>query len=151
MTDVPEYNMPENMTALTENEISQLRIKFGKGHRTEKDWTFIREMLREKAVFTAEPMDEKYRATYSVEGILKDSGYLLIFSTIEACKDYLEGHGSARFGYRLTIGSIPFTTVIMIATDYKEKVLLDLDHPQSGNILGFDGRDRTLRMVRVNG
>lgn len=149
MPDIPEYDMPKGMNALTKSEISQLRIKIGKNHRTEKDWAFIKNMLREKAVFTAEPMGEKYRAAHSVEGVLKDSGYLLIFTTIEACKAYLDNHGCARFGYQLTIGTIPFTTVVMIASDNKEKVLLDLDNPQNGNILGFDGRDRTLHTVRI--
>ncbi|MBQ3702036.1 MAG: hypothetical protein II885_04690 [Oscillospiraceae bacterium] len=151
MPDIPEYTMPEGMSALTKSEISQLRIKIGKSHRTEKDWTFIKNILREKAVFTAEPIDEKYRAAYSVEGILKDSGYLLIFTTMEGCKDFLDKHGTARFGYQLTLGTIPFTTVVMIAYDYKEKVLLDLDIPENGNILGIDGRDRSLHTVRVMG
>lgn len=151
MPDIPEYDMPEGMSALTKSEISQLRIKIGKSHRTEKDWMFIKNLLREKVVFTAEPIDEKYRAAYSVEGILKDSGYLLIFTTMEGCREYLEKHGSARFGYRLTLGTIPFTTVVMIAYDYKEKVLLDLDTPENGNILGIEGRDRSLHTVRVMG
>ena len=90
MPDIPEYDMPEGMSALTKSEISQLRIKIEKSHRTEKDWMFIKNLLREKAVFTAEPIDEKYRAAYSVEGILKDSGYLLIFTTMEGCREYLE-------------------------------------------------------------
>ncbi len=100
---------------------------------------------------TAEPIDEKYRAAHSVEGILKDSGYLLIFTTMDGCKDFLDKHGTARFGYQLTLGTIPFTTVVMIAYDYKEKVLLDLDTPENGNILGIDGRDRSLHTVRVMG
>ena len=66
MPDIPEYDMPEGMSALTKSEISQLRIKIGKSHRTEKDWMFIKNLLREKVVFTAEPIDEKYRAAHSV-------------------------------------------------------------------------------------
>ena len=31
---------------LTDQEISQLRIKTGKGHRTQNDWTFISELLQ---------------------------------------------------------------------------------------------------------
>ena len=37
MPDTPEYTMPEGMSALTKSEISQLRTKIGKSHRTEKE------------------------------------------------------------------------------------------------------------------
>ena len=41
---------------LTDQEISQLRIKTGKGHRTQNDWTFISELLQDKFVYTAVPV-----------------------------------------------------------------------------------------------
>lgn len=147
--EIPEFNMPENFMPLTEREISLLRIKIGKSHRTEKDWAYIRELLRDKVVFTAEPMHENFKKMCSVEGILKDNRNLLIFSTMELCGDYLEKYGSARFGYQLTMGAIPFNTVVMIASEREERVLLDLNCPQNSNILGFDGREKTLRIVRA--
>ncbi len=134
--------------SLTEQELSQLRIKIAKSHRTQKDWMYIREMLRDKIVFTAEPIIEDYRKIYSLEGVLFDGNYLLLFSSIDSCREYLEVYGSARFGYQLTIGSIPFSTAIIIATNHQRKVLFDMNQPQSGNVLGFDGKEQTLRIVK---
>jgi len=134
--------------ALTEQELSQLRIKIAKSHRTQKDWTFIRELLQDKIVFTSEPVNEEYRKRFSLEGMLFDGEYLLLFSSIDACREYLEKYGSARYGYQLTIGSIPFATAIMAATNHQKRLLFDVNDPQGGNILGFDGKERTLRIVK---
>ena len=80
---------------------------------------------------------------------IKTGKHLLIFTTVEGCKEYLEKYGSARFGYDLTIDSIPFSTVIKIATDHQERVLLDMNYPQTGRIIGYDGLERKLRVVKV--
>ena len=135
--------------ALTKQELSLLRIKIAKSHRTQKDWAFIRKLMQDKIVFTSEPINEEYRKRYSLEGMLYDGDQLLLFSSIDACREYLEQYGSARFGYQLTIGSIPFATAIMIATDHKRKILFDMNYPQGGNVLGFDGSERTLRIVKT--
>ncbi len=135
--------------ALTQQELAQLRIKIAKSHRTQKDWTYIRELLQDKIVFTAEPVKEEYRDRYSLKGMLYDGDYLLLFSSIDTCREYLEIYGSAKFGYDLTIGSIPFASGIMIATENQRKVLFDMNYPQGGNVLGFDGKERTLRIVKT--
>ena len=134
---------------LTDQEISQLRIKTGKGHRTQNDWTFISELLQDKFVYTAVPVEDDYKRLFSVDGVLKDGGHLLIFTAVEGCKEYLEKYGSARFGYDLSIDSIPFSTVIKVATDHQERVLLDMNYPQTGRIIGYDGLERKLRVVKV--
>ena len=95
------------------------------------------------------PVEEDYKRLFSVDGVLKDGGHLLIFTTVECCKEYLEKYGSARFGYDLTIDSIPFSTVIKVATDHQERVLLDMNYPQTGRIIGYDGLERKLRVVKV--
>ncbi len=135
--------------ALTDQELAQLRIKIAKSHRTQKDWSFIRKLLQDKIVFTAEPVNEEYRKEFSLEGILFDGNYLLLFSSIDACREYLEHYGSAKYGYQLTLGCIPFSKAIMAATDRQRKLLFDMNVPQSGNVLGYDGKERTLRIVKT--
>ena len=63
--------------ALTKQELSLLRIKIAKSHRTQKDWAFIRELMQDKIVFTSEPINEEYRKRYSLEGMLYDGEQLL--------------------------------------------------------------------------
>ena len=139
----------QEFAPLTEQEVSQIRIKTGKSHRTQNDWTFISELLQNEYVYTAVPIEDNFQKLFSIEGVLKDGGHLLIFTTVEGCRDYLEKYGSARFGYDLEISSIPFSSVIRIATDHQEKVLLDPNYPQTGRIIGYDGVERTLRIVKT--
>ncbi len=143
-SDMNEQPLP----ALSEHELAQLRIKISKSHRTQKDWAFIRELLQNRMVFTAEPVNEPYRTQYSIEGTLFDGKTLLAFSSVEACENYLVKYGSAGYGYQLTIGEIPFSTVIGIAIEHRKKMVFDGNYPQSGAVLGFDGEERTLRILK---
>ena len=85
-----KYGIPEGQVALTEQEISKIGIKLGKSHRNEKDWDYIKDMLSGKVLFTSCPMDHQFARECSVEGVLKDGGYLMLFTTVDSCKEYLE-------------------------------------------------------------
>lgn len=135
--------LPDGRIALSKDEISKLRIKIGKSHRTEKDWTAIKALMEDRVVFTANPVDEKMSKEYCVEGVLKDDGALIVFTSVEACTDYLNRIGTHRFGRYMTIGNIPFSSVIEIAIDYKELVYVDPTDPVDMKILGVDGRTQT--------
>ena len=135
--------LPDGRIALSKEEISKLKIKIGKSHRTEKDWTIIKELFEDRVVFTANPADEKMAKKYCVEGVLKDEGALVVFTSVAACTDYLDRFGVHRFGRYMTIGNIPFSSVIEIAIDYKELVYVDPMEPVGMKILGIDGRIQT--------
>ena len=90
--------LPDGRIALSEEEISKLRIKIGKSHRTEKDWTVIKELFEDRVVFTANPSDIKMAKECCVDGVLKDEGALVVFTSVAACTDYLDRIGVHRFG-----------------------------------------------------
>ena len=50
--------LPDGRIALSKEEIDVLKTKIGKKKRSEKDWTFIKELLADRVVFTANPIDE---------------------------------------------------------------------------------------------
>ena len=135
--------LPDGRIALSEEEISKLRIKIGKSHRTEKDWTVIKELFEDRVVFTANPSDIKMAKECCVDGVLKDEGALVVFTSVAACTDYLDRIGAQRFGRYMTIGNIPFSSVIEIAIDNKELVHVDPTDPVDMKILGIDGRTQT--------
>ena len=47
--------------ALTKQELSLLRIKIAKSHRTQKDWAFIRKLMQDKIVFTSASIGHQSR------------------------------------------------------------------------------------------
>ena len=141
--------LPDGRIALSKEEIYKLRIKIGKNHRTEKDWAIIKELFEDRVVFTANPLDEKKAKQCCVEGILKDEGALFVFTSMEACKNYLNQIGVDRFGRYMTIGNIPFSFVMKIAVDYKEQVYIDPMEPVRMNILGIDGRTKTWHVYNL--
>ena len=149
MSDTKGIELPDGRIALSEEEIAKLKIKIGKKHRTEKDWAFIKELLEERAVFTANPMDEKIQKKCCVEGLLKDNGRLVVFTSLKACKDYLDEVGTIRYGRYMTIGNIPFRSVLEIAVDYGEKVYIDPNDPTDMKILAIDGKTQTLHVYRL--
>ena len=144
-----EINLPDGYVPLTPQEISRLRIKIGKGHRSDKDWDSMLDILAGKCVFTACPMDKLYEKLFSVEGILKDEGRLILFTSIELCTEYLSRHGTQRFGRYMSIGSIPLETVERIAIDNKLQCLIDPDKHQAGQILGIDGKEGQYKVFRL--
>lgn len=135
--------LPDGRIALSKEEISKLRIKIGKSHRTEKDWAVIKELFEDRVVFTVIPADVKMAEECCIEGVLKDEGALVVFTSVAACTDYLDRIGVHRFGRYMTIGNIPFSSVIEIAIDYKELVYVDPTDPVDMKILGIDGRTQT--------
>ena len=141
--------LPDGRIALSKEEISNLRIKIGKSHRTEKDWAVIKELFEDRVVFTANPADVKMAKKCCVEGVLKDEGALVVFTSVAACTDYLDRFGTHRFGRQMTIGNIPFSSVIEIAIDYKEMVYIDPTDPVDMKILGIDGRTKTWHVYNL--
>ena len=143
MADKRGKELPDGRIALSDEEIAKLKIKIGKKKRTEKDWTEIKELLSDRVVFTANPSDEKMQKKYCIEGLVKDSGALIVFTSEKTCIDFLDTTGSVRFGRYMTIGSIPFRSVMEIAIDYGEQVYVDPNDPTDMKILGIDGKTQT--------
>ena len=134
---------------LSRDEIQKLRIKIGKNHRNAKDWQQIKDILSERVVYTAVPTDPEMKREYSLHGVILDGDAMLVFSTMETCTDYLEKFGVARFGFKLSIGTIPYLTAEQIASDYGKRLYLDYNAPENSKVLGVDGQTQTIQVFSI--
>ena len=130
--------MYQQQYPLTEEEISALRTKIGKSHHTQKDFDYLRELLWDKVFYTAQPKSKKMRLRYTVEGILSHGGVLLIFTSPEACYDYLYTIGMRQAERYMKIREVSYETVLNSAIESRRLVYIDLTQPVSGKILGIN-------------
>ena len=141
--------LPDGRVALSKEEIDVLKIKIGKKKRSEKDWTFIKELLADRVVFTANPIDKDMKACHCVEGVLKGDGALVVFTSVDTCTDYLDEIGMRKYGRYMEIGNIPFRSLMEIAVDYGERVYIDPNDPTDQKILAIDGKTQTYHVFAL--
>ena len=144
-----DLKLPDGRIALSKEEIDVLKIKIGKKKRSEKDWTFIKELLIDRVVFTANPMDEDRKACHCVEGVLKDGNALVAFTSVDTCTDYLDKIGIEKYGSQMEIGNIPFKSLMEIAIDYRMQAYIDPNDPTDMKILAIDGKTQTYHVFAL--
>ena len=85
--------MSEGYIPITQDEIQFIKLKIGKNRRNHRDWDMIKKILEERLVYTACPEGKDFQKEYSIEGVLKDNSMLHVFTTIDACQNYLRKTG----------------------------------------------------------
>ena len=82
IADKPELNIA------TKEEVSLIKIKLGKSHRKESDWEVIKGIFQKRNFITFIPAKNMEGIT-SVRNIPCVRGYLIVFSNIDDCTQYI--------------------------------------------------------------
>lgn len=129
---ISQYNL------LSDEEVSILKIKTGKNHRTEKDWNVIKDLLSEKSVITMNSMNKKLFRKTSIENIFTNQGFLLVFSNIDDCINYVKWFNQQimRDG-SFEIGTIPLKDVLEISDRECIPVAIDINPVTQGHFIYY--------------
>lgn len=130
---ISQYNL------LSDEEVATLKIKVGKSHRSEKDWDVIKKLITDKAVITMNSMDRKLYRKTSIENVFTDKGFLIVFSNINDCANYIRWFNQQmmRNGY-FEIGAIPFGDVLDISDRKNIPVAIDMDPATRGHFIYYE-------------
>ena len=132
---------------LSESEIAQLEIKIQKSHRTEKDWDFVKNLLEDKRLYTLHPADPEYMDRYCLEGVLKDRGALVVFTSQKACTEFVRTHEMVTTQTEVQVMTIPFQHVIEIADDYEMGVCIDRKQRLNEKFLFYNGKTKSIHVL----
>ena len=141
VADKPELNL------FSKEEVSLLKTKLGKSHRKESDWEVIKEILRRRNVLTFIP-PKRTKGLTTVEKILCESGYLIVFTNMDDCSRYIQIQQFERKlrGY-IEFGYISFEDVVDVADRYGMDVLIDVTAEINTKCLMYEPGEQRLKAV----
>ena len=115
----PEFNI------IPEDKVSVIKIKLGKSHRTEADWTLIKGILNAYNLIICAPTEPDIRLE-TVENILAEENKLIAFTNIDFCQQYIqklnESHNKNRI---FALGAAPFDDLVDLAEDHEMDIIID--------------------------
>lgn len=130
MKEMFEHFTGENIEVynlLSQKEINQIKIKLGKKHIKESDWTYIRDILSAHNLIVLEPVvpDAKLGVR---EHVLYDTGLMVAFTNIDNCREYVKSINlrDAAPNRLFQLGVMPFEVVTEIARKYDTDLYIDL-------------------------
>lgn len=127
---------------ISKENVSMLKIKLGKNHRKESDWTIIKKILYNHDLITVN-VTRPVPGITSVEHILCEENALLAFSNFDDCEKhirYLQTFTSLE--RYVEVGSIPFETVIEVADNRQMPVYIDLTMEPNRKIIVYNPQER---------
>ena len=117
----------EEHNLIPEQDVALIKIKLGKSHRKESDWTVIKDILSAHNVIVAEP-DKPDRRLRVKEHILCEDNALIVFTNIHDCSEHIislnRRHGTPDRLFKL--GSMPFDEAVDISEEYGMELYIDL-------------------------
>ena len=139
-----EYNL------LSQKDINQIRVKLGKKHIKESDWTFIREILSIHNMIVLEPV--VFDAKLSVkEHVLYDNGIMVAFTNIENCREYVNliNRRDATPNRLFQLGIMPFNIVTEIARKYGTDLYIDLQIKENAVFLVYYQQEDRIDIMEI--
>lgn len=125
-----------------------IKIKLGKSHRKESDWTIIKDILDAADVLVIEPKDPSFDLM-TIDHVLYDDGELVCFTNLTDCEKYMKGLGRRGKSLNYTIGVMPFIRAIQVADDNNLDLLIDPQDELGGVYMVYDPVQESLRAVRI--
>ena len=112
---------------VSDKDVGLIKVKLGKQHIKESDWTVIKDILSSHNVIVMEPVKEDPRLPVK-DHILCEEGTLVVFTNMEDCHEHIlylnqRDHMPARL-FRL--GSLPFEIAVGAAEKYQMDLYIDL-------------------------
>lgn len=141
IADKPELNIA------TKEEVSLLKIKLGKSHRKESDWEVIKDIFYKRDLITFIP-SKKMKGIKIVEELPCEWGYLIAFSNIDDCTQYIdEKQYRLKSQSYVQIISVPFMDICEIADRNDVDVLIDVNGGINSRCFIYAHREERLKAV----
>ena len=141
IADKPELNIA------TKEEVSLLKIKLGKSHRKESDWEVIKDIFYKRDLITFIP-SKKMKGIKIVEELPCEWGYLIAFSNIDDCTQYIdEKRYRLKSQSYVQIISVPFMDICEIADRNDVDVLIDVNGGINSKCFIYAHREERLKAV----
>ena len=141
IADKPELNIA------TKEEVSLLKIKLGKSHRKESDWEVIKDIFYKRDLITFIP-SKKMKGIKLVEELPCEWGYLIAFSNIDDCTQYIdEKQYRLKSQSYVQIISVPFMDICEIADRNDVDVLIDVNGGINSKCFIYAHREERLKAV----
>ncbi len=141
--------LTEQGEVLSDSELASIKRMLGKTYQNKEIMKQIKEMLKDKQLFTIIPTDEKQGIRCGFKGILQDRGALLVFTNLEECGEYGKRHAAVRMGSNYKISAIPGERVLEVAKTYGKEVFIDVRKRADDRFLVYDGKEGTLHLCIV--
>lgn len=141
IADKPELNIA------TKEEVSLIKIKLGKSHRKESDWEVIKDIFYKRDLITFIP-SKKMKGIKLVEELPCEWGYLIAFSNIDDCTQYIdEKQYRLKSQSYVQIISVPFMDICEIADRNDVDVLIDVNGGINSRCFIYAHREERLKAV----
>ena len=118
----------QEIDLIPEDDLARFRALLAQPHRTEDDWTVIKDMLGGHRLLTAKPMHpmENY---CDIDCVLLEDDHLMAFTNIEALLEHLHEGQKRRppEASQVYIGSMGFDDLMILSDDVEKKLLIDYD------------------------
>ena len=129
IADKPELNI------ISKEESALLKIKLGKSHRKESDWTIIKNILTSHDVITVN-IGNQTNGIKSVHGVLCEENKLIVFTNMDDCKKHLRYlHSISLIDRYVNIESLPFESVIDISDQTDMPILIDVANEKNRRLI----------------
>ena len=139
-----EYNL------LSQKEMNQIRIKLGKKHIKDSDWTYIREILSAHNVIVLEPVVPDAKL-FVREHVLYDNGIMVAFTNIEDCRGYVNtiNKRDSAPNRLFQLGTMPFDAVIGIARKYDADLYIDLQIKENAKFMVYYQQEDRMDTISI--
>ena len=119
--------MEESLMFLTPDEISLIKLKLSKNHRSQKDYMKIESLLMEKDVYVVECLTE-HQEIQNISSLMCVGGMLLAFTNQEDCSRQIETFAN-NIGCDLeyNLRAMAFVGVAALADKNNVKLAIDFD------------------------
>ena len=116
----PDFNL------IPKDQVAQIKDLLKKEHRTEDDWTIIKDILQSHAVIVTEPVKPDRRIKVR-NHILCEEGNLIVFTNGNDCQRYTKEFilKNLPASTLFQMGSMPFTMAVDIAEKHRMDLLID--------------------------
>lgn len=136
----------EEKNILSDREAAAIKTRLVKSSCSERDREGIKDLLREKSLFTIRPTEETMLRRFSMEGVLMNKDALYVFTSLEECEEYAKRYAAVKLGRNYTIDTIPFERVLRTAEEYEKNVYIDVVYYHDGRFLVYDGKTQILHL-----
>lgn len=121
IADNPEFDL------IPKDKVSLIKIKLGKSHRKESDWTVIKDILSAHNLIVCEPKVPD-RHLKAIEHILVENGNLVAFTNLEDCEEHIQNlnQRDRKPGRLFQLGVMPFDQAVAVSDACGMDLYIDL-------------------------
>ena len=147
--EISYVDNPEKMNVITPEEQRELDQLFEPLKRSQKQWDRIQDILNDKDVYTADPVDEPgvdRKLLKSVEGLLFYDDMLYVFTSMKKCQEFLIklSKDEQVRQEKYNIIGISFSAAMNVARRHKMKMTLDFPDDPSERFVTYDSEQNKI-------